>query len=57
MTEEEAKDKLCPYKMGIQGGSMKERGCDGAICMLWKITKHNDGFNGRAEGRCGMSQQ
>ena len=37
MIEKEAKSKLCPFKMGLVGVPMNERGCDGSGCMGWDV--------------------
>ncbi len=64
-TEQDARERYCPHKMGFVGAPDKERKCDASQCMAWRwistytpksADSPNAGMVHRSDkGYCGMA--
>ncbi len=51
MTEEEAKKKVCPYKILAWAMNKCDANCETSSCMMWRGSKNS---LGEKEGYCGL---
>ena len=60
MTEEEAKKKVCPFKILAWAANKCDANCEGAGCMMWRWHNRGAEVDGKydasypTEGHCGL---
>jgi hypothetical protein len=56
MTEEEAKKKVCPYKILAWAMNKCDANCEGAGCMMWREYQPSNSL-GERDGYCGLGDR